>query len=42
MFKNDSKKQRKDQIKENNEKPSLADIKELIETIKQSSIDMGR
>jgi hypothetical protein len=42
LFKGDSKKQRKDQIKENNEKPSLGEIREFIEVLKQSQIDMSR
>lgn len=41
-FKNDSKKQRKDQIRENNEKPTMNEINDFIEILKHSSVDMSR
>jgi transposase len=42
FFKSDSKRQRKDQIRDNSEKPSPSEIKDLIEHIKQSHLDLSR
>lgn len=41
-FKAEPKKQRKEQIKENSEKPTLSEITEFIETLTHSKADMGR
>jgi hypothetical protein len=41
-FKTEKKLQLKDQIRDNNEKPSLAEATELLEALKHSSVETGR
>ena len=42
FFRSEAKKQRKEQIRENSEKPLMGEVKELIENMKLSPVDMER
>lgn len=42
LFRTDAKKPRKDQIRENCDKPHPNEIKEFIETIRQSAVDLSK